>query len=343
MRRGRLLVRPRGRIDQEQRVISFTSKPTHLPDRDQLGRGAASDRLFKLLTMVMALSVFVLIALIGFELAKGSRLALSKFGWHFLVSTDWDPVNEQFGALPFIFGTLVSSAIALVIAVPLSIATAVYLTEIAPHWVRQVLTLFIELLAAVPSVILGLWGVFVMVPWCREHLFPLLRTTLGFTPLFKGPIYGVSLLAGGIILAIMILPIITSVSREILRSVPGLQREAAYALGATKWEVTRIAVLSYAKKGLFGAVILGLGRALGETMAVTMVIGNRPEIAASLFAPGYTLASVVANEFTEATTDIYLNSLFEIGLVLLGVTVLVNALAQLLLKTFAGSAVAPQH
>jgi len=198
------------------------------------------------------------------------------------------------------------------------------------------------LLAAVPSVILGLWGIFVMVPWCRQHLFPGLRKTLGFLPLFQGPIYGISLLAGGIIIAIMILPIITSVSREILRSVPGLQREAAYALGATRWEVTRIAVLSYAKKGLFGAIILGLGRALGETMAVTMVIGNVPEIAKSLFAPGYTLASVVANEFTEATTDIYLSALFEIGLVLLGVTVLVNALAQVLLKTFAGPSVAAQ-
>lgn len=306
------------------------------------GGSAFGDRAFKWITLLMALSVFVLIALIGYELAHGSRLALKRFGWHFLASSDWDPVNEQFGALPFIFGTLVSSLIALVIAVPLSIATAVYLTEIAPRWLRQIFTLFIELLAAVPSVILGLWGIFVMVPWCREHLFPWLRSTLGFVPLFKGPIYGVSMLAGGIIIAIMIIPIITSVSREILRSVPGLQREAAYALGATRWEVTRIAVLGYAKKGLFGAVILGLGRALGETMAVTMVIGNRPEIAASLFAPGYTLASVVANEFTEATTDMYLNALFELGLVLLGVTVLVNALAQILLKTFAGPGVNPQ-
>ena len=307
-----------------------------------MARRPRGDRAFYWLTLLMALSVFVLIVLIGYELAHGSHLALRKFGWRFLVSSDWDPVNEQFGALPFIFGTLVSSAIALLIAVPLSIATAVYLTEIAPFWLRQALTLFIELLAAVPSVILGLWGIFVMVPWCRVHLFPRLRDTLGFLPLFKGPIYGLSMLAGGIIVAIMILPIITSVSREILRSVPGLQREAAYALGATRWEVTRIAVLSYARKGLFGAVILGLGRALGETMAVTMVIGNRPEIAASLFAPGYTLASVVANEFTEATTDLYLHALFELGLVLLGLTVLVNCLAQLLLKTFAGAAVRPQ-
>jgi phosphate transport system permease protein len=319
-------------------AVSTLPSPTLL----EHGRKAVGDRIFRWLTLLMALSVFVLIILIGYELANGSQLALRKFGWRFLTSTNWDPVNEQFGALPFIFGTLVSSLIALVIAVPLSIATAVYLTELAPPWLRQILTVFIELLAAVPSVILGLWGIFVMVPWLREHLFPWLKTAFGFTPLFGGPIYGVSMLAGGIIIAIMIVPIITSVSREILRSVPGLQREAAYALGATRWEVTRIAVLSYAKKGLFGAVILGLGRALGETMAVTMVIGNRPEIATSLFAPGYTLASVVANEFAEASADVYLNALFEIGLVLLVVTVVVNALAQLILKTFAGTTPA-QH
>jgi phosphate transport system permease protein len=312
--------------------------PMSKTDLSQFG-----DRAFKGLTLMMALSVFVLIALIGIELAHGSSTAMHQFGWRFLISSDWDPVNDKFGALPFIFGTLVSSAIGLLIAVPLSIATAVYLTELAPLWIRQPLTIFIELLAAVPSVILGLWGIFVMVPWLRGNLFPWLQHTLGFLPLFQGPIFGPSVFAGGIIVAIMILPIITSVSREILRSVPGLQREAAYALGATRWEVTRIAVLSYAKKGLFGAVILGLGRALGETMAVTMVIGNSPQIAKSLFAPGYTLASVVANEFSEATTDTYLSALFEIGLVLLGVTVLVNAVAQLLLKTFAGPGVKPQN
>ena len=297
------------------------------------------DRAFKGLTLLMALSVFVLIGLIGFELAHGAAPAMHLFGWHFLISSEWNPVEEKYGALPFIFGTVVSSAIGLIIAVPLSVATAVYLTELAPLWIRQPLTIFIELLAAVPSVILGLWGIFVMVPWLSQHLYPLLQKSFSFLPFFQGPVYGPCILSAGIIIAIMILPIITSVSREILRSVPGLQREAAYALGATRWEVTRIAVLSYAKKGLFGAVILGLGRALGETMAVTMVIGNSPQIAKSLFAPGYTLASVVANEFSEATTDTYLSALFEIGLVLLGVTVLVNALAQLLLKTFAGPGV----
>jgi phosphate transport system permease protein len=307
------------------------------------GTGRFGDRAFKWLTLGMALSIFVLIALIGLELFHGARLSMKTFGWHFLVTQDWDPVNEQFGALVFIFGTLVSSAIALIIAVPISIATAVYITELAPQWLRQPLITFIELLAAVPSVILGLWGIFVMLPFLRDHLFPLLQKYLGFLPLFKGPIYGVSMLAGGIIVAIMCIPIITSISREILRSVPGLQREAAYALGATRWEVTRIAVLSYAKKGLFGAVILGLGRALGETMAVTMVIGNTPQIAASLFAPGYTIASVIANEFTEATGSVYLSALFELGLVLVGVTVLVNIFAQLMLKTFAGPTVKPQH
>ena len=301
------------------------------------------DHAFKWLTLAMALTVFALIVLIGFELFRGSHLALQKFGWHFLVTSNWDPVNDEYGALPFIYGTLVSSLIALVIAVPISVATAVYLTELAPLWLRQPLTMFIELLAAVPSVILGLWGIFVMVPWLRGHLFPWLQHTLGFLPFFKGAIYGVSMLAGGIIVAIMIVPIITSVAREILRSVPGLQREAAYALGATRWEVTRIAVLSYAKKGIFGAVILGLGRALGETMAVTMVIGNIPQIVPSLFAPASTQASVIANEFNEASGNLYPSALFEIGLVLLGVTMLVNVFAQLLLKTFAGPGVKPQH
>jgi phosphate transport system permease protein len=291
------------------------------------------DRAFEWLTLAMASAVVVLVILIGWELWVGSSLAIKKFGVHFLTTSTWDPVAEQFGALPFIYGTLVSSAIALIIAVPLGIATAAYLTELAPLWIRQPLVSLIEMLAAIPSVILGLWGVFVMVPWLRDYPFPFLKRYFGWIPLFTGPIYGPCMFAGGIIIAIMILPIITSISREILRSVPNLQREAAYALGATRWEATRIAVLSYAKKGLFGAVILGLGRALGETLAVTMVIGNTPQIAASLFKPGYTLASVLANEFTEATTDIYLQALFEIGLVLFGITILVNLLAQLLLRT----------
>src|SRR5207244_4857066 len=220
------------------------------------------DKIFKWLTLAMALAAVALVFLVGWQLARGSSLAIEKFGFHFLTTSTWDPVAERFGALPFIYGTAISSLIALIIAVPLSIATAIYLTELAPLWIRQPIVSLIEMLAAIPSVILGLWGIFVMIPWLRSYAFPLLKKIFGWTPLFSGPIYGVSMLAGGIIIAIMILPIVTSVSREILRSVPNLQREAAYALGATRWGVTRIAVLSYAKKGLFGAVILGLGRAL---------------------------------------------------------------------------------
>src|ERR1035437_4436932 len=287
------------------------------------------DRLFKWLTLTMGLSVIALMVLVGLTLYKDSRLAIRAFGWHFLITSTWDPVHDVYGALPFIYGTVVSSVLALLIALPLGIATAAYLTELAPLRLRQPIISVIEMLAAVPSVIFGLWGIFVLIPWLRVHVFARLQEGFGFLPLCKGPIYAVSMLAAGIIIAIMILPIITSVSREILRSGPDLQREAAYALGATRWEVTRIAVLSYAKRGLFGAVVLGLGRALGETMAVKTVIGNRPEIAASLFAPGYTLASVIANEFNEATSDLYLSSLFELGLVLLALTILVNAIAQL--------------
>jgi phosphate transport system permease protein len=294
------------------------------------------DRAFRGITLALALVVVALVVLVGWQLYRGSLPAIRQFGWGFVTSSEWDPVAGQFGALPFIFGTLVSSLLALLIAVPLSIGTAIFLTELAPRWIRQPLVLLVEMLAALPSVILGLWGIFVMVPWLRQHLFPWMKNLFGFMPFFQGPIYGVSILAGGIIVAVMVLPIITSVSREVLRSVPDLQREAAYALGATRWEVTRIAVLSYAKRGLFGAVILGLGRALGETMAVTMVIGNRPEISASLFAPGYTLASAIANEFAEATDDLYVSALLEIGLVLFAVTVVVNLAAQLLLKTVAG-------
>src|SRR5207247_5883862 len=218
---------------------------------------------------------------------------IQKFGFRFVTTSTWDPVAEEFGALPFTYGTAVSSLIALLIAVPLSIATAVYLTELAPLWMRQPIVSLIEMLAAIPSVILGLWGIFVMIPWLRDYPFPFLKRILGWTPFFSGPIYGPSMLAGGIIIAVMIVPIITSVSREILRSVPDLQREAAYALGATRWEVTRIAVLSYAKQGVFGAVILGLGTARGDTMAFTMVIGNTSQVTALLSKHGCSLASVL--------------------------------------------------
>ena len=297
---------------------------------------------FRWLTLLMAISVIALVILVGYELFHGSWLSLRKFGWSFFVSSDWDPVNEQFGALPFIFGTLISSGIALVIALPLSIATAIYLTELAPAWVRQPVVTLVEMLAAIPSVILGLWGIFILVPWLRDHPFKWLEHTLGFIPIFKGPNYGVSVLAAGVILAIMVVPIITSICREVFRSVPDAQREAAFALGATRWEVTRIAVLRASRRGIFGAAMLGLGRALGETMAVTMVIGNRPEIQASLLAPGYTLASAIANEFTEAVTDTYLSALFELGLMLLLVTIVTNVVARLLMGTVAGSVVRSQ-
>jgi len=296
------------------------------------GPGRWPDRVFHALAFTGALAIVVLMALVAWQLYRGSRLALHDFGWRFLTGSDWDPVNDTYGALPFIYGTFVSSLIALLIAVPLSIGTAIYLTDLAPLWLRQPLTSVIEMLAAVPSVIWGLWGIFVLVPWLRTSVYPLLQKTLGFLPFFRGPIYGIGMLTGGVIVAIMILPIVTSVSREVLRSVPNLQREAAYGLGATRWEVTRIAVLSYARRGLFGAAVLGLGRALGETMAVTMVIGNTPQIAASLFAPGYSLASVIANEFTEATTPLYLNALFELGLVLLGLTIFINVLALVMVR-----------
>jgi phosphate transport system permease protein len=289
-----------------------------------------ADRVFHLLCLAGALTVGLLLILVIWELVKGSQLSMQKFGWKFFTSTDWDPNLDIYGALPFIYGTIVTAIIALLIAVPLSVGTAIYLTDLAPMWLRQPLTSVIEMLAAVPSVIWGLWGIFVLVPILRTEVYPVLQKGLGFVPFFKGPILGVGLLTAGVIVAIMILPIVTSVSREVLRSVPNLQREAAYALGATRWEVTRIAVLSYARRGLFGAAVLGLGRALGETMAVTMVIGNQPSISLSLFSPADTLASVIANQFPEAA-GISLSSLFELGLVLLCVTILINILAQIMI------------
>lgn len=292
----------------------------------------AADNAFRWLCLAMALAVVGLVILVGWQLVAGTGPTLAKFGFGFLTNSVWNPVENEYAALPFIFGTLVTSLLALAIATPLAVATAVFLTELAPNWVRQPLIFLIEMLAAIPSVILGLWGIFVMLPFLKEHFFPALKNTLGFLPIFSGPSFGYSILAASIILAVMVLPIITSVSREILRSVPDLQREAAYGLGATRWEVTRIAVLSYAKKGIFGAMILGLGRALGETMAVTMVIGNANVIPKSLLAPGNTLASVIASQFQEATDDTYRNALVTVGLVLFAFTLLINLLARLLLK-----------
>lgn len=291
--------------------------------------GNLGDLFFKNLTFLFALFVFSLVFLMGYEMYAGSVLSIQKFGLSFLTGTTWDPVRDQYGALPFIFGTVVSSMLALIIALPLSVGVAVFLSELAPPWIEKPLSNLVELLAAIPSIVYGLWGVFVLVPWIRTSVEPLLSRTLGFIPLFKGAPYGFGMLAAGLILAIMILPIITSISRDVLKAIPNLQREAALALGATTWEKTRI-VLSSARSGIFGATLLGLGRAVGETMAVTMVIGNRPEVSFSLFDPGHSMASVIANEFTEATSDMYVSSLIEIALVLFIVTMILNALARLI-------------
>lgn len=289
------------------------------------------DRVFRLLLTVAAVAVPVLLGFLVYELATGSQLAIARYGFGFLTSSTWDPVAEEFGAQPLILGTLLSSLIALLIAVPLSLGVAIFLTEFAPLRIRTPIAFVIELLAAVPSVVYGLWGIFVLIPFLKDTVFPFLRNTLGFVPLFQGPLYGQSMLAAGMILAIMVMPYIMSVSREVLAQVPGSQREAALALGATRWEAAWGAVVPYARSGIVGAIILGLGRALGETMAVTMLIGNRHEISTSLFAPGYTMAAAIANEFSEAVTDIHLSSLAYVALALFGVTVVVNAGARLLI------------
>jgi len=292
--------------------------------------GEVPDRLFKFAMTACGFAVLGVLGLIVYELISGSGLSWHAFGFKFFVGSDWDPVNERFGALPFIYGTVVSSLLALIIAVPLSVGVAVFTTEMCPKGLRAPLSFFVELLAAIPSVIYGLWAMFVLVPLLSGYVEPFLGKTLGWTGLFTGPQYGIGMLAAGIILAVMVIPIISSITREVLAVVPQNQREAALALGATRWEMIRIGVLRNARAGIVGGIILGLGRALGETMAVFMVIGNRPEIAKSLFAPGYTMASVLANEFSEATGDTYLSALVEIGLALFLVTIIVNALARLL-------------
>jgi phosphate transport system permease protein len=297
------------------------------------------DAMFKGLTWCMAMMVFALVIIVGWELFQGAGPSLRKFGWGFLARSDWPPASENFGAAPFILGTLVSSLLGLALALPVSLATAVYLTELAPRWVRQPALSLIELLTAIPSVIFGLWGMVVLVPWLKDHPFAYLQKFLGFLPLFGGHIYGPCVLSAAAIIAIMIVPIITSITREVLRAVPDSRREAAFALGATRWEVTRLAVLRGSGRGIFGAAMLGLGRALGEAIAVGMVIGNSTELSASLFAPGSTLASGIVNKFSEATDDLYRGALFELGLALLLVTVVTNVLAHLLI----GAVGAPKH
>ncbi|MBM4361942.1 MAG: phosphate ABC transporter permease subunit PstC [Deltaproteobacteria bacterium] len=288
------------------------------------------DLVFRALTALFAAAIVGLVLAMALEMAGAARPSLEAFGFGFLVGMDWDPVRDHFGALPFVYGTVVSSLLALAIAVPVALGVAITLTEFAPPRLRAPVAFTVELLAAVPSVVYGLWGIFVLAPLLRDTIEPALARTLGFLPFFQGPHQGFGLLAGAIVLAIMILPTIASVAREVLLAVPDMYREAALGLGATRWECLRDVTLPMARSGLMGAVILGLGRALGETMAVTMLIGNRAEISASLFAPSYTLASVIANEFAEATGDLYLGALAELGLVLFGVTLLLNIAARVL-------------
>jgi phosphate transport system permease protein len=296
----------------------------------RLSGAGIGDRAYRIAITFFAVCIPILLLLIAWEVGVAGWPAFRRFGPGFLASSTWDPVRGVFGAAPAIYGTLVSSVLALIIATPLALGVALFLSEFAPPWLRQPVAFLVDLLAAIPSVVYGLWGIFVLLPVLREHVIPFLRDTLhlGATPLFSGPAYGPSMFAAGIILAIMVLPYISSVSREVLLAVPRSQREAALALGATRWEAIRGAVLPYARSGILGGVILGLGRALGETMAVTMLIGNTHQISSSLLAPGYTMASLIANEFAEATGDLHLSALMAVGFTLLCLTLLVNAVAR---------------
>lgn len=291
--------------------------------------GNTGDAIFRGLIFAVALLVVLIVITMIVALASHSMLSIRQFGFHFLTDREWNPVKEKFGSLAFVYGTIVSSLIALLISVPLSLGIAIFLVEQAPRFLSRPVAFLVELLAAIPSVVYGTWGIFVLAPFLRVHVEPALARWFGWLPLFQGPITGIGMFTGGVILAIMVTPIISAVVRDVLSAVPNTQREAALALGATKWETTRVVLVNGAP-GIAGAVILGLGRAIGETMAVTMVIGNRPEISLSLFQPAYTLASVIANEFTEATADIYLSALVELGLILFLVTFVVNAIARLL-------------
>lgn len=289
------------------------------------------DIVYRVVLTGLALLLPLLLLTLATELVTNAWPAIRRFGFEFFATSVWDPVAGRFGALPLIFGTLYSSLVAMAIAVPLALGVAVFLTEFAPRWMRRPVATLVELLAAIPSVIYGLWGIFVLLPLLRDTLWPVVRPALAWLPIFRGTFYGPSVLAGGIILAVMVLPYVAAVSREVLLAVPAAQREAALALGATRWEAVWTVVLPYGRSGIIGAVILGLGRALGETMAVTMVIGNRHEVSASLVEPGYTIAAAIANEFAEAVSSLHLSALFYAGLVLFVVTVAVNAVARLLI------------
>ena len=295
-----------------------------------MARPRVGDRVFSSLTLFFALLIVLILGGLLVVLNIDAWPAIQKFGISFITSISWDPVREEFGALPAVYGTLLSSLIGLIIAVPISLASAIFLSELAPEWISRPVSFLIEMLAAIPSVIIGLWGLFVMVPFIRDPVEKWLGSNLGFLPFFQGPPFGVGFLSAGIILAIMIIPIITAISRDVMSAVPATQREAMLALGATHWEMITGAVLPYCRSGLVGAVILGLGRALGETMAVTMVIGNSYKLTPSLFSPGATIASKVASEFSEASGDLYIGSLITLALVLFGITLVVNIIARLL-------------
>jgi phosphate transport system permease protein len=297
--------------------------------------GNRGDRIYHATLQVLGGGVLVVAGLVLLELGQVAAPAASRLGPGFLWRNDWDPVSGAFGALPFVYGTLVTSAVAIALALPVSVGLALFLSEMGPRRLRPAVSFAIEVLAAIPSVVYGLWGLFVLVPVLRDHVEPALARVLGFLPLFQGPAIGLGYLAAGVILAVMILPTVTSVTIEVLRTVPASLREASLALGATRWEAIRMAVLPYGRAGIVGAALLGLGRALGETMAVTMVIGNSPEIHASLFAPGYSLPAVIANEFAEATGEVHLGALAALGLTLFGITVLLNAAARLLVGAVA--------
>lgn len=294
-----------------------------------LGRGRTADRLFKLTTLMFATAIAGLVVLIVVQMARDSTLTFRKFGLSFIWREIWDPVRGEFGALPFIYGTAVSSTLGVLIAVPLSVGIAIFLVEHAPRALSAPISFLVQLLAAIPSVVYGLWGILVLAPLLRDSVYPKIQSAVGFLPLFRGNPNGLGLMTAGLILSVMIVPIVTAVTTDVMRAVPRSQPEASLALGATKWEATRV-VLQNARSGITGAVILGLGRAVGETMAVTMVIGNRPQISASLLDPSFTIASAIANEFTEATSDIYRQALVELGLILFIITFVINAMARLL-------------
>ena len=309
--------------------------PPQAGPRAFLRRLRSGDEIAHLITLTFAALILLITSMLLYELWVNSHLSRAKFGWMFFWTRVWDPNFDNFGAAPFIYGTLVTSAVALCLAVPLGLASAIFLSELAPRKVSDVISFLIDLLAAVPSVIYGLLGIFIIVPIMRTTIGPILIHTLGYAPLigklFQGPNYGVGFLTAGIVLAIMVVPFIISVSREVLLTVPREQREAALAMGATRWESTWKVVVPWARSGIMGSVFLALARALGETMAVTMVIGNAPTIAASLLSPGDTIASIIASQFTEASGDLYLSSLIELGLVLFLITFILNGLARILI------------